>query len=121
VRRPRGGEPDYLAGPDDDLDRIYENVAERELEEELGVRPPLTLLGRFAPEPGIHYEHLHLYRAEHEGPFVLQPDEVEEARFFTPAAFDALAARPDEKVCPSLLWFVAWLRREPGSTFTSRD
>ena len=104
-------EPDYLAGPDDDLDRVYENVARREIEEELGVRTDVTLLGHFGPEPGVHYEHLHLFRAEHEGPFTCQPDEVSEVRFVSPAALDAMRAAGDEKIVPALFWFVAWARK----------
>ena len=107
-------EPDYVAGPDDDLDRVYEEVARRELFEELGVRPAITLLGRFAPEPGIHYEHTHLFRAEHEGPFACQEDEVEEVRFVGAAAFDAMVREGGEgrdRTTPALAWFVAWARR----------
>jgi isopentenyldiphosphate isomerase len=103
-------EPDYTAGPEDDLDRVYEAVARRELFEELGVHVDVELLGRFGPEPGIHYEHLHIYRARHEGPFVLQPDEVEEVRFVDAAAFEALARDGREKVVPALVWFVDWAR-----------
>jgi isopentenyldiphosphate isomerase len=104
-------EPDYAAGPDDDLDAVYDAVARRELFEELGVRPDLERLARFGPEPGVHYEHLHLYRARHEGPFTMQEDEVEEVRFVTPRAFDELVSEGREPVVPALIWFVAWVRR----------
>lgn len=107
-------EPDYTAGPDEDLDRVYESVARRELFEELGVRVEVTLLGRFPPEPGVHYEQTHLYRAEHEGPFVCQEDEVEEVRFVSPAAFDAMVRDGRERVTPSLVWFVRWWREGQG-------
>lgn len=103
-------EPDYTAGPDDDLDAVYEAVARRELEEELGVRVDVTRLGRFGPEPGVHYEQTHLFRARHEGPFTCQPDEVEEVRFVAPAAFDAMVSEGREKLGPSLVWFVGWTR-----------
>jgi isopentenyldiphosphate isomerase len=107
-------EPDYTAGPDDDLDAVYDAVARRELFEELGVRADLELLGRFGPEPGVHYEHLHLYRASHEGPFVIQEDEVEEVRFVSPDAFDRMVSDGAEKVVPALVWFVGWVRRTAG-------
>ena len=103
-------EPDYIAGPDDELDRVYEEVARRELFEELGVRVSVTPLGRFGPEPGVHYEQTCLFRAEHEGPFVCQEDEVEEVRFVTAEAFEALVREGREKLTPSLVWFVAWAR-----------
>lgn len=100
--------------PDADLDRVYEAVARREIEEELGVRVDVTLLGRFGPEPGVHYEHVHLYRAEHEGPFTCQPDEVAEVRFVGPAAFDTMVREGREPVVPALVWFVAWARTRVG-------
>ncbi|MEZ4313060.1 MAG: NUDIX domain-containing protein [Polyangiaceae bacterium] len=107
-------EPDYPAGPDDDLDSVYDAVALRELTEELGVTASLTRLARFAPEPGVHYEQLHLYRAEHEGPFVLQEDEVEEVRFVSPEAFDAMVREARETIVPALVWFVRWAREHAG-------
>jgi isopentenyldiphosphate isomerase len=104
-------EPDYPAGPDDDLDAVYQSVARRELLEELGVRAELELLGRFGPEPGLHYEHLHLYRAAHEGPFVMQEDEVEEVRFVSPEALDAMRDGGRDLIVPALFWFAGWARR----------
>lgn len=103
-------EPDYPGGPDEDLDRVYEAVARRELFEELGVSPEIRLIGHFGPEPGIHYEHLHLYVAEHEGPFVCQPDEVSEVRFVTSAAFENMVREDQKNICPGLVWFVEWAR-----------
>ena len=103
-------EPDYTAGPDDDLDRVYESVARRELFEELGVQVEVKRLGRFPPEPGVHYEQTHLFRAEHEGPFRLQEDEVEEARFVSFETFESMVRKTEEKITPSLIWFVRWAR-----------
>ena len=103
--------PDYpdLEAPDAGLDAVYDVVAARELEEELGVRCPLTRLGAFGPEPGVHYEHLVLYRGQSDGPFVAQPSEVAEIARFTPEAFDALVGS-DDLVTPSVRWFVSWAR-----------
>ena len=103
-------ESDYPAGPDDDLDRVYAEVAARELLEVLGVEPELNELGHFPPEPEVHYEQIRLFRATSDGPFTLQPEEVEELRHVTPAELEALAAV--DPVTPSLLWFTAWARRE---------
>lgn len=104
-------EPDYPdpARPDADLDAVYDAVAGRELEEELGVRCPLTRLGAFGPVPEVHYEHLVLYRGESDGPFTPQPTEVAEVERFSPADFDALVAS-GAPVTPSLRWFVSWSR-----------
>lgn len=103
-------ESDYPSGPDEDLDRVYAQVAARELLEELGVEPAVVELGHFPPEPGVHYEQIRLFRATSDGPFTLQPEEVEELRHVTHAELEALAGA--EPVTPSLLWFAAWARRE---------
>lgn len=102
-------EPDYLAGPDDDLDRVYLGCAERELLEELGVRAPLTFLAHFGPEPGVHYEQIHLYRATSDGPFTAQEDEIEALRRVTPGELDALA-----EPCTGSLRQIAAVARERG-------
>lgn len=107
-------EPDYIAGPDDDLDAVYEAVAHRELKEELGVSASLTLLGHFAPEPSVHYEQLRLFLATHEGPFTLQEDEVEEVRFVSPDAFDRWAREGTPPLVPALIWLVGWARQHKG-------
>lgn len=99
-------ESDYVRGPDDELDAVYAAVAARELEEELGVTAPLTLLDRIAPEPGVHYEQLHLFAARSDGPFRLQADEVEDHRLLTRAEVDALLAS-GEPVTRALRWLVA--------------
>jgi isopentenyldiphosphate isomerase len=108
-------EPDHAgAPPDDDLDAVYARVAARELEEELGVRAPLVLVGRFTPEPGVHYEHIHLFHAVHDGPFTLQAEEVEDARFVD--AGELLALLAADTVTSSLAWFArhGWLDRRRG-------
>jgi isopentenyldiphosphate isomerase len=96
-------ESDYLGGPDDRLDEVYARVAARELEEELGVVTPLERLGRFAPQPGLHYEWIHLFRGVSDGPYVAQPDEVAEIRAVTDAERLVLGARAP--FTPTLLWF----------------
>jgi len=96
-------EPDYPRAPDGsmiglnpgpELDRVYEACAARELEEELGVRAPLTYLGYFGPEPGVHYEQIHLYSARSDGPYTAQAEEIEALRAVTPEELDALTDHP---------------------------
>ncbi len=103
--------PDYpdLARPDDDLDAVYDAVAVRELEEELGVRTELTRLGRFAPLEGVHYEHFVLYRGVSDGPYRLQVEEVAEVRAFDAAALHRLLAS-EEPVTESVKWLIRWAR-----------
>ena len=99
-------EDDYLGDPDERLDEVYAGVAHRELFEELGVDTALGLVGAFAPEPGVHYEHLRLYRGVSDGPFVLQPDEVAEVRHLTADELRAQLAGPEPHT-GSLRWFAA--------------
>lgn len=96
-------ESDYTAGPDDDLDAVYAAVAARELREEFGVSAEVTLLERLGPEPGVHYEQIHLFRATSDGPFTLQAEEVEEYRLVTRPELEALFAS-GEPVTPTLRW-----------------
>jgi isopentenyldiphosphate isomerase len=97
-------ESDYLGGPDDRLDEVYAAVAAREVSEELGVAPALAFAGRFAPEPGVHYEHLALYRGTSDGPFTLQADEVEEHRMLArDEVSDFVAGEP---VTHALRWWL---------------
>lgn len=104
-------ESDYPGGPDADLDAVYAAVAARELAEELGVAPPLARLGRFGPEPGVHYEQIHLFTGQSDGPYTLQPDEVEEHRMLARGEVAAWLAS-GEPVTPALRWFLAWLSAE---------
>jgi isopentenyldiphosphate isomerase len=101
-------ESDYTAGPDDDLDAVYAAVAAREVVEELGVSPALERLGRFAPEPGVHYEQIQLFQGTSDGPFVLQPDEVEEHVLLDPQAWPEFLAGK-EPITHALRWWLAWL------------
>ena len=102
-------ESDYTDGdPDRDLDGVYAAVAAREVEEELGVAPPLERLGRFAPEPGVHYEQIQLFRGVSDGPFTLQADEVEACELLDPQAWSAFLAG-NEPITPALRWWLGWL------------
>lgn len=101
-------ESDYPGGPDDELDRVYREVALRELEEELGVRvADLAPLGHWGPEPGVHYEQLRLFLARSDGPFTPQAEEVEALARVTRAELADLVAASREPVTPSLRWFAA--------------
>jgi 16S rRNA (adenine1518-N6/adenine1519-N6)-dimethyltransferase len=57
--------------------QTYEETAPRELEEELGVSAPVECLGSIPPSERTGWEHVQLYRAAHEGPFLLHPAEIE--------------------------------------------
>jgi isopentenyldiphosphate isomerase len=106
-------ESDYLPqGPDHELDRVYAEVARREVEEELGVRVVLEPLGHHGPTPGVHYEQIRLFRGTSDGPFTAQKEEVEDLRHVTRADLEAMQGEP---LTGTLRWFtrnVADLRGE---------
>jgi len=68
----------------------YLNAALRELEEELGVKAAsphsLRRLHSYVWRTAIETEHVETYQLIHEGPFSLDPAEIEEGRFWSQAA-----------------------------------
>jgi isopentenyl-diphosphate delta-isomerase type 1 len=105
-------ESDYVGHPDAGLEAIYRATAQRELEEELGVKAELEFLEHFAPLPGINYEQTHVFRARSAGPFVPQPDEVEEIRAVTLEELERLLQDSQQSVTPNLRTFARWARDE---------
>lgn len=77
----------------------YEVTALRELEEELGYIPgriPERLF-KVAARPETGEEFVWVYRVETEGPFELNPHEIQRGAWFSVAAIDRwLAERPEE-------------------------
>ena len=59
----------------------YDVAAVRELEEELGLRSPITRLQKFPAGPETANEHTVLYRTVTDADPVLDPGEIESARF----------------------------------------
>jgi ADP-ribose pyrophosphatase YjhB (NUDIX family) len=88
----------------------WENAARREGREELGVELQLEPLFpfRFADE---HTDvHGMVYRAVHDGPFILQPEEVVRGEFVT--IEEALTRSGREAFCPDgIAVFKEYLRR----------
>lgn len=102
-------ESDYLAGPNEHLERVYADVAARELSEELGVTPDLEFLTRFSPIPEVHYEQIAFYRAFCDGPFTLQVEEVEAIKHVTRPELDAMINDPDVAITPMVKTLTRWL------------
>lgn len=61
----------------------YAAAAVREAEEELGIRPKLTPLGKIRACSNTGQEFVEVFTAEHDGPFILPPAEIENV-FFLP-------------------------------------
>ena len=82
-----------------DAGEDYDPCTLREVREELGVQLPQvpSRLFKLEATPETGWEFCWVYRAEHEGPFVLQESEVRGGGWFTPAAVDDwLQRRPQD-------------------------
>lgn len=101
-------------GPDADLDRVYLEVARREVEEELGVRVLLEPVGHFGPTKGVHYEQIRLFTGTSDGPFTAQIDEVEELRHVTRAEYAAMEKGGREPLTLTLRWLAREARGVGG-------
>jgi 8-oxo-dGTP pyrophosphatase MutT (NUDIX family) len=86
----------------------FDDGAARELEEELGVTAPLERLFPLRYEDGSTVVHGMVYRAVHDGPFRLQPEEIVRGEFATLARIAERAAR--ERFCPDGLVVLARYR-----------
>jgi isopentenyldiphosphate isomerase len=77
----------------------YDACAVRELREELGLdwKAPLQRLFKLAASPETDQEHVWVYRLEAEGPFQLNPEEIERGGWFPPKKVDQwIKERPEE-------------------------
>lgn len=60
----------------------YEAAAKKEMREELGIAVPLESLGKFFHEDEIEAEMFMIFKTVHNGPFTLNPEEIEKGEFF---------------------------------------
>jgi isopentenyldiphosphate isomerase len=87
----------------------FDAGARRELAEELGVEAPLGAAFPFRYEDATTAVHAMVYSATHDGPFMLQPEEIVEGRFFGSDELERLLATAP--VCPDSLAVLAEHRR----------
>lgn len=66
----------------------YDQTAQRELLEELGVTIPLEKVAKLTASERTGFEFIWLYRGTHDGGFKLNRSEIEAGRFFPPAVVD---------------------------------
>lgn len=75
----------------------YDETAAREVREELGVTISVAWLGKIPASERTGFEFVHVYRAQHDGPFRLPPAEIETGAFFSlPLIAEWVAARPQD-------------------------
>ncbi|MBL9215047.1 MAG: NUDIX domain-containing protein [Opitutaceae bacterium] len=90
----------------------YDGTAVRELAEELGCRPerPPERLFKIEAREETGQEFVWVYRVQAEGPFVLQPEEIECGDWFAVAEIDRWLARSPQEFAPALLYLWPWAR-----------
>jgi len=84
----------------------YDGTALRELEEELGcvpAKPPQRLFKIEAREE-TGQEFVWVYRVESEGPFTLQPEEIERGDWFSPEEIERWIGEKPQDFAPALLF-----------------
>jgi 16S rRNA (adenine1518-N6/adenine1519-N6)-dimethyltransferase len=82
----------------------YEETAIREVGEEMGAKVDrVELLARIEANAMTGWEFVHLFRAEHEGPFQLPPAEIETGGFFPVAVIKEWIARRQEDFATGFL------------------
>ena len=75
----------------------YDETAKREVREELGVDVTPVLAGRIEACENTGHEFVNLYQAQHEGPFVLPPAEIDSGEWFSQQQIkEWIAARPED-------------------------
>ena len=85
-----------------DAGEDYDTAAQRELLEELGVKASheLQRLTHLAASPETTQEFIRIYRLQHEGPFVLDPVEIETGDWITVEALNHQIAQTPTAFCP---------------------
>ena len=96
----------------------YDACALREVREELGVRlagPPARVFKVPACVETGH-EFVWVYRAQHEGPFQLHPEEIETGAWFDPGTVSGwIPAKPEEFTGGLILIWRQWTRTAAGA------
>ena len=91
-----------------DSGESYLSCAYREIEEELGIRAvdEFEYLFKLPPLRNTGYEHAMVYRYLHDGPLQLQPDEIDDGEWLTPAALDSRVEAGDPTLTDAivLIW-----------------
>ncbi|HEY0370339.1 MAG TPA: 16S rRNA (adenine(1518)-N(6)/adenine(1519)-N(6))-dimethyltransferase RsmA [Chthoniobacterales bacterium] len=96
-----------------DAGEDYDDAAERELREELGVSTELERVAKLPASERTGMEFIWIYRGQHDGPFQLARSEIELGVFFPPALISGWVHARRTEFAPGFL--------ECWSAFTSRD
>lgn len=101
------------------LDRgeSYDACSVRELREEIGLQTKQApeRLFKIAPCDATGQEFVWVYRTESEGPFVLQPEEVQEGGWFSPEQIHRWIAERPEEFAPAFPLIWKHMHSSPGA------
>lgn len=61
----------------------YDEVANAEITEELGIKPKLTLIKKMFINDPVHNTMTSIYKTQSNGPFIFNKEEINEIRFFS--------------------------------------
>jgi isopentenyldiphosphate isomerase len=78
-----------------DYNENYDCSAKRELYEELGINAPLTTLFKLSATAELGMEFIQVYSCQHNGPFVLAADEIDEGAWHSVTAVSERVMRND--------------------------
>ncbi len=88
-----------------DAGEDYDEAANREFQEELGVAAPAVhRLRRLQACKETGQEFVWVYKARHDGPFHLNPNEIEEGRWLLPTQLDGEIAAMPESFSPCFVF-----------------
>lgn len=95
----------------------YDICAPRELQEELGVTAGLTALFKLEPRPDLGMEFIQVYHCQHNGPFALAVDEIDETRWVSQHEVDEWVGRNDVSLTETFK--IIWRRFRPSNISTN--
>lgn len=81
-----------------DKDESYDSSASRELVEELGVSANLTSLFKLEACAELGMEFVQVYRCRHNGPFTINPEEIDEGDWFSTEHISSRVSHDDPKL-----------------------
>jgi 16S rRNA (adenine1518-N6/adenine1519-N6)-dimethyltransferase len=88
----------------------YDETAKREVREELGVDVTPVLAGRIEACENTGHEFVNLYQAQHDGPFVLPPAEIDSGEWFSQEQIrEWIASRPEDFAPGFLSCWSVWI------------
>lgn len=104
-----------------DAGESYDDCAPRELREELGVWAELERLFKLTANPELGMEFIQVYRCQHNGPFELAAEEIDEGRWLHPEELDKRLAADDPSLTLTfkIIWQhyrdADWQHSKPGA------